>query len=59
MACPHAATATATAALFVKTIHPNWSATGIKSALITITFIMEPDAVVNPDLELAFGSGNI
>ncbi|GLU11528.1 hypothetical protein SLE2022_282670 [Rubroshorea leprosula] len=55
MACPHAAAAAA----YVKTIHPDWSPSAIKSALMTTTSFVEPNPEVGQGLGLAFSSGNI
>ncbi|PPR90401.1 hypothetical protein GOBAR_AA30289 [Gossypium barbadense] len=52
MSCPHVAGAAA----YVKTFHPHWSPSTIKSALMT-TFPM--DALRNQGAEFAFGSGHI
>ncbi|XVF83795.1 hypothetical protein PTKIN_Ptkin16aG0521100 [Pterospermum kingtungense] len=53
MSCPHA---TAVAA-YVKSFHPTWSASAIKSALMTTAHPMSPKT--NTDLEFAYGAGNI
>ncbi|MFS7958008.1 putative cucumisin [Helianthus anomalus] len=53
MACPHA---TGTAA-YVKSFHPTWSPSAIKSALMTTATPMSP--AKNSDAEFAYGSGQI
>ncbi|PIA50639.1 hypothetical protein AQUCO_01200090v1, partial [Aquilegia coerulea] len=53
MACPHATGAAA----YVKTFHPDWSPSAIKSALMTTAFSM--NASTNPDAELSYGAGHI
>ncbi|KAI3875527.1 hypothetical protein MKX03_027724 [Papaver bracteatum] len=53
MACPHATGAAA----YVKTFHPNWSPSAIKSALMTTSLAM--NSTKNPDAEFAYGSGQI
>nr|XP_043637900.1 subtilisin-like protease SBT4.3 [Erigeron canadensis] len=53
MACPHV---TAVAA-FVKSFHPNWSPSALKSALMTTA--MEMNAALSTDAEFAYGSGHI
>ncbi|KAK8544368.1 hypothetical protein V6N13_056150 [Hibiscus sabdariffa] len=53
MACPHVAAIAA----YVKTFHPDWSPSAIKSALITTASPMDPSK--NPDAELAYGSGHV
>ncbi|KAI3906324.1 hypothetical protein MKW92_052058 [Papaver armeniacum] len=53
MACPHATGAAA----YVKTFHPNWSPSAIKSALMTTALAM--NSIKNPDAEFAYGSGQI
>ncbi|KAK8615275.1 hypothetical protein V6N13_069052 [Hibiscus sabdariffa] len=53
MACPHVAAVAA----YVKTFHPHWSPSAIKSALITTAFPMDP--AKNSDAELAYGSGHV
>nr|KAJ0209040.1 hypothetical protein LSAT_V11C400160470 [Lactuca sativa] len=53
MACPHVAAAAA----FVKSFHPNWSPSAIKSALMTTAWEMDPSQ--NLDAEFAYGSGHI
>ncbi|KAK8577028.1 hypothetical protein V6N13_122023 [Hibiscus sabdariffa] len=53
MSCPHA---TAVAA-YVKSFHPTWSPSAIKSALMTTARPMSPET--NTDLEFAYGSGDI
>ncbi|CAH1421351.1 unnamed protein product [Lactuca virosa] len=53
MACPHVAAAAA----FVKSFHPNWSPSAIKSALMTTAWEMIPYRSL--DTEFAYGSGHI
>ncbi|XP_071705970.1 subtilisin-like protease SBT4.3 [Rutidosis leptorrhynchoides] len=53
MACPHVAGAAA----FVKSFHPDWSPSAIKSALMTTAF--ELNAPPHTQAEFAFGSGHI
>ncbi|OVA17758.1 Peptidase S8/S53 domain [Macleaya cordata] len=53
MSCPHATGAAA----YVKTFHPDWSPSAIKSALMTTATTM--NATKNPDGEFAYGSGHI
>ncbi|KAK8615276.1 hypothetical protein V6N13_069053 [Hibiscus sabdariffa] len=53
MSCPHVAAVAA----YVKTFHPDWSPSAIKSALITTAFPMDP--AKNSDAELAYGSGHV
>ncbi|KAF5206693.1 Subtilisin-like protease [Thalictrum thalictroides] len=53
MACPHATGAAA----YVKTFHPDWSPSAIKSSLMTTAFSMK--ASINPDADLAYGAGHI
>ncbi|KAF6161087.1 hypothetical protein GIB67_007728 [Kingdonia uniflora] len=53
MSCPH----TTGAAAYVKTFHPDWSPSAIKSALMTTAFLM--NATKNPDGEFAYGAGQI
>ncbi|KAI3844585.1 hypothetical protein MKX03_001437 [Papaver bracteatum] len=53
MACPHVTGV----AVYVKTFHPSWSPSAIKSALMTTAFVM--DSSKNPDAEFAYGSGQI
>ncbi|KAL5707197.1 hypothetical protein ACHQM5_025278 [Ranunculus cassubicifolius] len=53
MSCPHATGAAA----YVKSFHPDWSPSAIKSALMTTAFPMNP--MRNPDAEYAYGAGHI
>ncbi|WCJ19700.1 Subtilisin-like protease [Euphorbia peplus] len=53
MSCPHASGAAA----YVKSFHPTWSSSAIKSALMTTAYPM--DSSLNTDAEFAYGSGHI
>ncbi|KAL6967597.1 hypothetical protein U1Q18_033406 [Sarracenia purpurea var. burkii] len=53
MSCPHAAGAAA----YVKTFHPQWSPSAIKSALMTTARCIS--GTKNPDREFSFGAGHI
>ncbi|XP_025014030.2 cucumisin [Ricinus communis] len=53
MSCPHASAAAA----YVKSFHPTWSPSAIKSALMTTAYPMSP--YKNTDQEFAYGSGQI
>ncbi|KAK1409420.1 hypothetical protein QVD17_35946 [Tagetes erecta] len=53
MSCPHASAAAA----YIKSFHPTWSPTAIKSALMTTATQMS--STKNPDAEFAYGSGQI
>ncbi|KAK9123138.1 hypothetical protein Sjap_012740 [Stephania japonica] len=53
MSCPHVS---GTAA-YVKTFHPDWSPSAIKSALMTTALPMT--ATTNPDREFAYGAGHL
>ncbi|WJZ89456.1 hypothetical protein VitviT2T_008677 [Vitis vinifera] len=53
MSCPHAAGAAA----YVKTFHPDWSPSAIRSALMTTAWPM--NATANPAAEFGYGSGHI
>ncbi|XP_021890180.1 cucumisin-like, partial [Carica papaya] len=53
MACPHATGV----ALYVKTFHPSWSPSAIKSALMTTASPI--NSKENPDAEFSYGSGHI
>ncbi|KAK9091147.1 hypothetical protein Sjap_024324 [Stephania japonica] len=53
MACPHVSGAAA----YVKTFHPHWSPSAIKSALMTTASNM--NATSNPDREFAYGAGHL
>ncbi|KAL3824155.1 hypothetical protein ACJIZ3_020184 [Penstemon smallii] len=53
MSCPHVAGAAA----YIKSLHPNWSPSAIKSALMTTAWKMNMEN--NQDAEFAYGSGHI
>ncbi|KAE8697436.1 putative Subtilisin serine endopeptidase family protein [Hibiscus syriacus] len=53
MSCPHVAALAA----YVKTFHPHWSPSAIKSALMTTASPMDPSK--NPDAEFSYGSGHV
>ncbi|XP_065878994.1 subtilisin-like protease SBT4.4 [Euphorbia lathyris] len=53
MACPHAAGIAA----YIKTFHPKWSPSAIKSAIMTTALPL--NATVNSGAEFAYGSGGI
>ncbi|KAL7091479.1 hypothetical protein ACP275_12G108600 [Erythranthe tilingii] len=53
MACPHVAGA----AVYVKSFHPNWSPSTIKSALMTTAWRMDPKK--DELAEFAYGAGHI
>ncbi|XP_074369987.1 subtilisin-like protease SBT4.3 [Apium graveolens] len=53
VATPHAAGAAA----YVKSLHPEWSASAIQSSLMTTAWHM--DASANPDAEFAYGAGHL
>lgn len=53
MSCPHVSAAAA----YVKSFHPTWSPSAIKSALMTTAFPM--NSGINLDSEFAYGSGNL
>ncbi|KAK9105584.1 hypothetical protein Scep_022428 [Stephania cephalantha] len=53
MACPHVSGAAA----YVKTFHPHWSPSAIKSALMTTASHM--NATRNSDREFAYGAGHL
>ncbi|GLJ43687.1 hypothetical protein SUGI_0909520 [Cryptomeria japonica] len=55
MSCPHIAGV----AGFVKSYHQDWSASAIKSALMTTAFVMDPTKVGNEDAEFGYGTGQI
>ncbi|XP_030957527.1 subtilisin-like protease SBT4.15 isoform X1 [Quercus lobata] len=52
MACPHVAAAAA----YIKTFHPNWSPSAIKSALMTTASELK---IKDDQAELAYGAGQI
>ncbi|KAK9157160.1 hypothetical protein Scep_003734 [Stephania cephalantha] len=53
MACPHVSGVAA----YVKTFHPHWSPSAIKSALMTTASPM--NVTRNPDREFAYGAGHL
>ncbi|PWA71209.1 hypothetical protein CTI12_AA283000 [Artemisia annua] len=53
VACPHVAAA----AVYIKSFHPTWSPSVIKSALMTTARVMDPND--NSDAAFAYGSGHI
>ncbi|XP_048324998.1 subtilisin-like protease SBT4.4 [Ziziphus jujuba] len=53
MACPHVAGAAA----YVKTFHPNWSPSAIKSALMTTASVM--NGTKSSDSEFGYGAGQV
>ncbi|XP_057777115.1 subtilisin-like protease SBT4.3 [Salvia miltiorrhiza] len=53
MSCPHVAGSAA----YVKSLHPNWSPSAIKSALMTTAWKM--DSKRDPLAEFAYGAGHI
>ncbi|XP_059625235.1 subtilisin-like protease SBT4.5 [Cornus florida] len=53
MACPHVAGAAA----YLKSLHPRWSPSAIKSALMTTAWTM--NSTTNKDGELSYGAGHI
>ncbi|KAL4182548.1 hypothetical protein AMTRI_Chr11g93830 [Amborella trichopoda] len=53
IACPHATDAAA----YVKSFHPTWSGSAIKSALMTTASRMDPKR--NEDAEFGYGAGHI
>ncbi|KAK4479771.1 hypothetical protein RD792_015306 [Penstemon davidsonii] len=53
MSCPHVAGAAA----YIKSLHPDWSPSAIKSALMTTAWRMNVEN--NQDAEFAYGSGHI
>ncbi|KAL3839011.1 hypothetical protein ACJIZ3_023602 [Penstemon smallii] len=55
MSCPHVAGAAA----YIKSLHPNWSPSAIKSALMTTAWRMNVNVENNQDAEFAYGSGHI
>ncbi|KAK9050969.1 hypothetical protein SSX86_027594 [Deinandra increscens subsp. villosa] len=55
MACPHVAAAAA----FVKSFHPEWSPSAIKSALMTTAFELRVSSTLYSETEFAYGSRHI
>ncbi|CAA7045370.1 unnamed protein product [Microthlaspi erraticum] len=53
MACPHVAGVAA----YVKTFHPEWSASAVKSAIMTTAWAM--NASKNAEAEFAYGAGHV
>ncbi|XP_011626025.2 subtilisin-like protease SBT4.3 [Amborella trichopoda] len=53
MSCPHASGAAA----YVKSFHPSWSGSAVKSALMTTALRMDP--IRHEDAEFAYGAGHI
>ncbi|XP_065872051.1 cucumisin-like isoform X1 [Euphorbia lathyris] len=53
MACPHVTAAAA----YVKSYHPTWSPSAIKSSLMTTASPM--NAKINPEAEFAYGAGHL
>ncbi|GMJ00870.1 hypothetical protein like AT5G59100 [Hibiscus trionum] len=53
MSCPHVAAVAA----YVKTFHPDWSPSAVKSALMTTASPMDPSKT--PDAEFGYGSGHV
>ncbi|XP_021715342.1 subtilisin-like protease SBT4.3 [Chenopodium quinoa] len=53
MSCPHVAGAS----VYLKSLHPDWSPSAIKSALMTTACPMSPSK--NQDAEFAYGSGHL
>ncbi|KAM7255881.1 hypothetical protein ACFE04_011622 [Oxalis oulophora] len=53
MACPHVAGVAA----YIKSVHPDWSPSTIKSAIMTTARTMNP--ITNSEAEFAYGSGHI
>ncbi|KAF2291712.1 hypothetical protein GH714_035315 [Hevea brasiliensis] len=53
MSCPHAAGVAA----YVKTFHPDWSPSAIKSTIMTTAWCVNP--AENSDAEFAYGSGHL
>ncbi|KAF8090578.1 hypothetical protein N665_0472s0011 [Sinapis alba] len=53
MSCPHVAGVAA----YIKTFHPHWSASAVKSAIMTTAWAM--NASKNAEAEFAYGSGHV
>ncbi|KAJ4901329.1 Subtilisin-like serine endopeptidase family protein [Raphanus sativus] len=53
MACPHVGGVAA----YIKTFHPDWSASAVKSAIMTTAWAM--NASKNAEAEFAYGSGHV
>ncbi|XP_024926977.2 subtilisin-like protease SBT4.8 isoform X2 [Ziziphus jujuba] len=53
MACPHVAGSAA----YVKSFHPNWSPSAIKSALMTTAWVM--NSTQSSDSEFGYGAGHV
>ncbi|KAL3510422.1 hypothetical protein ACH5RR_029823 [Cinchona calisaya] len=55
MACPHVTCAAA----YLKSFHPNWSSSAIKSALMTTALKMNATNARHGDAEFSYGAGNL